>query len=162
MKYITLMLSMVLMVSFASAQSVTYNKPVQFYYKANPTSSTANDTTNFFSIGTGQASYTVLGTANDSATVIVFYRLRQSKMPYALTGSWTLLDTLGVDGAGSLNTTTGGAQLVGTLALATLTGYDEIEFYVDYLSGTSNAAADGTANYIRLFYYAVKPSQTQN
>ena len=153
MKYL---LTLVFMVGLASAQQ--YNKPTMFYTETNPTTSTANDTTGFFSIKGGQGGLAVFGSASDSAGVVLYYRLRQSNgIPYAVTGSWTAIDTLGPAGDGSMATTSGASQLIGTVALSTLLGYDEIQFYADYITGTSNGAADGTANIIRFWYYFVKP-----
>lgn len=135
-----------------------FNQPTQFYSKLNPTSSTANDTSGFITLKGGQGGIAIYGSADDSCSALVYYRLRQSRVGgYAVTGSWTAIDTLGQAGDGTLSTISGAGQLVGTVALATLLGYDEIQFYVDYLTGTSNAAADGTSNTVRLFYYYLKP-----
>lgn len=135
-----------------------FNQPYQFYTKTDPTPSTANDTTGFLPLRGGQGGLAVFGSADDSAAVIVFYRLRQNKgLPYAVTTAFTAIDTLGPDGSGGMATTSGASQLVGTVALATLLGYDEIQFHTDYLTGTSDGAKDGSSNIIRLFYYFLKP-----
>lgn len=158
MKYL---LTFVLLTGTALAQQGRegqfFNQPYQFYTKTNPTPSTANDTTGFIPLRGGQGGLAVFGSADDSAAVLVFYRLRQSKLPYAVTTAFTAIDTLGPAGDGTMATTSGASQLLGTIALATLLGYDEIQFHTDYLTGTSNGAVDGTANVVRLFYYYLKP-----
>lgn len=133
-----------------------FNKPVQFYVKKNPTPSTANDTTTFFTI-LGASDIVVYGSADDSCAALIYYRLRQNVFgSYAVTTAWTAIDTLGPAGDGTMGTTTGAAQRLGTISGSTLVGYNEIQFYVDYLTGTSNGAADGTDNNVRFLYYYAK------
>lgn len=133
-----------------------FNKPTQFYSKLNPTPSTANDTTGWFTIS-GASDIAVFGSAGDSAAVLLLYRLRQTNgIPYAVTTSFTAIDTLGPDGSGGMATASGASQRLGAIALSTLLGYDEIQFHTDYLTGTSNGNADGTDNTVRFQYYYLK------
>jgi hypothetical protein len=100
----------------------------------------------------------IYGSADDSVAALIYYRLRSRQMGgYTVTTGWTAIDTLGPVGDGTMATTTGAAVRVGAIALTTLLGYSEIQFFVDYLTGTSNAAADGSANTVRFYYFYVKP-----
>ena len=138
-------------------KGVTYNQPNQFYQKTY-TAATANDTSAFLSLGSA-SDIAVFGSNTDSASILVRYRLRTKNAGgssgYTVTSAWTTVDTLGQAGDGTLDTS--GAQLLGTIALATLLGYDEIQFHTDFLSGSASGdAGDGTTNIARLFYYYKK------
>lgn len=148
---------MVFVLGFQQGSSgVSFNKPTQFYSKLNPTASTANDTTGWIPIS-GASDIAIFGSADDSAAVLISYRLRQNQgIPYAVTTSFTGIDTLGADGAGGSATASGASQRLGAIASSTLLGYSEIQFFNDYLAGTSNGSADGTANTVRFFYHYLK------
>lgn len=158
--FFLLMISGTVLAQQQGPKGVRYNEPVQFYQKTAYEDGTANETTAFISLGSAD-NIAVFGSNNDSITAPVRYRLRSKNVGgasgYTVTGAWTIVDTLGQDGGGNLDTS--GAQLLGTIALATLLGYDEIQFYIDYIAGTaiddSNSGAEGT-NTVRLFYYFKK------
>lgn len=155
-------LLMILGTATALSQQVgalaAYNAPYQFYQKTAYTAATANDTSAFLSLG-GASDIVVFGSNNDSAAIALYYRLRSKNVGgtsgYTVTTGWTVIDTLGTNGDGTLDTT--GAQRLGAIALTTLLGYDEIQFYVDYLTGTSVTDIPGeTTNTARFFYYYKK------
>jgi len=159
--FFLLMIGSVAYAQQQGASGVRYNAPTQFYQKTAYIAATINDTSGFISLGSA-SDISIFASHNDSATVVVFYRLRSKNVGgssgYTVTTSWTLLDTIGVDGAGALSNTSGGAQLVGNIALSTILGYDEIQFYRDYITGTAVADNDGGAtNTLRMFYYFKKP-----
>lgn len=161
MRYFILfiMVIMISMVAFGQT-SLQFNKAFQIYYKSGFIAGTANDTTTWISLAKTTSSNTSVGTdfcvfgrANDSAVVRVMYRLGNSLDTDTRT-SWTELDTLILDTGGGNSDST---ALVGEVAFSTLFGYDQVQFYVDYLTGSAvGSATDGTANIIRFYLYVAK------
>ncbi len=162
MKKLFFLLVIGMATSFAQQQGpkgVRYNEPTQFYLKTDYTVTSANDTTAFLSLGSAE-DIVIFGSNNDSAAIAIYYRLRSkpagATTGYTVTSGWTVIDTLGTNGDGTLDTS--GAQRLGQILLTTLVGYDEIQFYVDYLTGTATTSiVDAEANKARFFYYFKKP-----
>lgn len=92
---------------------------------------------------------------NDSTTIRVLYQLQNSQIGSSSRTGWTEIDTvITVDDAGASTDTT---IALGRLALATISGYDQIRFYEDFLSGTATTAAgDGSATRLRYYLYLLK------
>lgn len=160
MKHLILLLLVLGLVASVDAQVFTgqygqrFNEAQIFYYKSGFTASTANDTTQFFSIA-GASDLRVWGTADDSTRVLPYYQLRNST-----TGAVTTfagMDTVGTDGLGSAVTAAGPSTSEmsgGTVALSTIVGFDEIRFYIDYLAG-STAGGDGADAVLKLYLFLV-------
>lgn len=143
--------SMEAQVSF-ERNGTRYNEASMIYYKSGFLAGTASDTISFLSIPLA-LDLTLWGTANDSTTVLPYYQLRNSTT--GAVSAWTAMDTIGTDGSGNTPTATGPAtdeMSGGSIALATLNGFDEVRFYFDYLTG-SPANADGTDNILKVYLY---------
>jgi len=140
---------------FSGSYQQRFNEAQLIYYHGTATATTASDTLNFMSIA-GASDLKLFGTGTDSTVVLVYYRLRNSTTG-AVTAFTTMADTLGTAGAGVV-TAAGPLALLertaGSLALSTLVGFDEIQFYVDFLAGTA-AGDDGGTNILRLYLFLV-------
>lgn len=144
---------------FTSQYGTRFNEASIIYYKSGFIATTASDTTGFISIA-GGLDFALWGTADDSTVVLPYYQLRNSTT--GALGSWTAMDTIGTDGTGNTPTAAGPAtdeMSGGAVALATLNGFDEVRFYIDYLTG-SCTSADGSAAVLKVYLFlraAVKP-----
>lgn len=135
MKRYLILLSVVALIASSSEAQFTrieYNKTVPvFTNREAPTGATsANDTTKMFDIGEA-SDIAVFAYGSDSLKAAYWYRLRSS-----VTGrntAWTELDTIVVAATG--NNPDG--KIVGTILQSSLIGYDGIQFYIDYVAGTS-------------------------
>ena len=137
---------------FTSQYGTRFNEASIIYYKSGFLAGTASDTLGFTSIA-GALDFALWGTADDSTTVLPYYQLRNSTT--GAIGSWTAMDTIGLDGTGNTPTATGPAtdeMSGGTVALATLTGFDEVRFYIDYLTG-SPAGQDAAAAVLKVYLF---------
>ena len=129
-----------------------YNEANIIYTKSGFLAATASDTIGFMNIGLA-LDLTLWGTANDSLVLLPYYQLRNSTT--GAVSAWTAMDTIGTDGTGNVPTATGPAtdeMSGGSIALATLNGFDEVRFYFDYLTG-GPANADGTTNIAYVYAY---------
>ena len=128
------------------------NEASIIYYKSGFIATTASDTTSYISIA-GVLDFALWGTADDSCVVLPYYQLRNSTT--GAISSWTAMDTIGTDGTGNTPTATGPAtdeMSGGTVALATLNGFDEVRFYIDYLTG-SPAGQDAAAAVLKVYLF---------
>jgi hypothetical protein len=177
MRYLLVLTVLVLMTGSLFAQAYTgvpqFNRAWMVYEENSYTASTANDTTGWIPIATGnvgiRAAATdmiVFGRSNDSLKCVPYYQLRNTESGW--TGAWTAMDTLihlDPDNAAAYDTTsvpgygtTGGLGAVttheGTVMLATLIGANQIRFFFDQLTGSSaSAAGDGVTNRFRFYIY---------
>jgi len=127
----------------ASGKSgVVSNSPYYIYSKTGYSASTANETTQAwvdYLGSTGDIAF--LGKADDSIRAVVYYKLNN-----ALTGAttaWTVLDTM--NGA---DETVGQDTLIGTLAMATTLGYDQLKIYVDQIAGSTSGTV---TRYLKIY-----------
>jgi hypothetical protein len=108
----------------------------------------------------------VFARTTDSLTAQIRYRLTNSTIGY--TTGYFVLDTVvtlfALDGASTDTVLVLGHKYTKTadncdtlrLAQARLAGFDQIQFEIDYLTGTSTGSG-GTGRMFRLYYYFVKP-----
>ena len=120
---------------------IDYNRTVPIYVSAVALESKANDTTKAFDISEA-SDLAVFGYGSDSLAVAVWYRLSSSVTKR--TTAWTILnDTVTVSDAAA-----GEGAIIGTLAQATLRGYDVIQFYVDYVNPSGESGVFRTILYM--------------
>ncbi len=135
-------------VTVGLGQTAGIDRTTLVYSKATYLDATATDTTQYYSLwdrAKGQATnLSVQGVATDSASIIIQYQLKNSVT--GLTGSLTLLDTLTIANTGTSNS----AALVGTLAQATLLGYDLIRFEQNYITGNGTTSGRIVKVYMHL------------
>lgn len=133
----------------ASAQftRIEYNKTVPIFSRASTTASTANDTTKPIDIGEA-SDLAVFAYGADSLKAAYWYRLRNSVT--GMNTAWTEFDTVVVAATG--NNPDG--KIIGTVVQSALGGYDGIQFYIDYVSGTTSDAGVRTV----LYLYALRRS----
>lgn len=135
MKRYFVMLSLVAFVASLSEAQFTrleYNKTVPVFTRvvAGTGATTSNDTTKIFDISE-ISDLAVFAYGSDSLKAAYWYRLRDSKT--GRTGAWTEIDTIVVAATG--NNPDG--KILGTVLQSSLIGYDGIQFYIDYVAGTS-------------------------
>ncbi len=99
----------------------------------------------------GPTNLVFFGRVNDSTAIQICYQLRNSTLGSSSVTSWTELDTLIVVSSANADV----ASVVGRILLSTLSGYDQIRFYEDFLSGTATNS-DGTTNRLRYYLYLLK------
>lgn len=138
--------------------SPTFNELQEVYYKSGYVAATANDTLKSWISFVGAERMTLFARATDSAVAKIFYRLRNKTVgggaagvSAPLTTAWVELCTAtNITGAGvTFNDTT---YRLATILPATLAGYEQIQFYVDYQSNCTTQV-DGTTATFRLYNY---------
>jgi hypothetical protein len=143
-RYIILLSLVALVASLSEAQftRLEYSKTVPvFTNREAPTGATsANDTTKMFDISEA-TDLAVFAYGSDSLKAAYWYRLRNSVT--GRTGAWTEFDTIVVAATG--NNPDG--KVIGTVLQSTLLGYDGIQFYIDYVAGTSTGES-GTDTHV--------------
>lgn len=134
-----------------------FNKPVQVYYKTPFTASTANDTLKSWINIVGAEAITVFARATDSAVVNVYYRLRNKTVGKAASaGLSDPVTTSFVLGETATNVSTSDTSYrIFQIKPATLAGYEQIQFYVDYQANSTDGL-DGTAAIFRLYAYFMR------
>jgi len=127
--------------SLATAQVIpTQNVTTEVYKKLNYVASSATDTTVYRQFAPAD-NIVILGSATDSAYVIVSYMLKESVT--GLETAFVLADTLQLAGSG-------GDQLIANLPIATVGGYDQIKFEINYITATTLVTGATVRFYIRL------------
>jgi hypothetical protein len=134
---------------------VTFNQARVWFTEANATDATADRTTGYLTFAPA-TEIGLIGRATDSLNVHISYQLRNS-VTGAVQGSATLLDSCVyvVDEAVTSDTST----VETGLGVATLRGYDQVRFVLDFDAATPGTSDgdDGTANLFRLYYILYKP-----
>ena len=152
-RFLSLLALVVLIAGVASSQVVTnqfgtrFNQAREFYKEASFTASTANDTTGYITF-VPATELGIIGRADDSVDVNIYYQLRNSTTGAA--GSWTLIDST------ILTAATDNAAVETGLGIATLRGYDQVRFYFDFQTNSTDGL-DGTAATFRCYYMLYKP-----
>lgn len=153
MKWFLSLLALVMLVgavSYSQVQTVggiTFNRATEFYKEASFTASTANDTTSYLKFAPA-TEIGIIGRADDSVDVNIYYQLRNSTTGAA--GSWTLVDST------ILTSATDNAAVETGIGVATLRGYDQVRFYFDFQTNSTDGG-DGTAATYRCYYMLYKP-----
>lgn len=146
-RYMMLLSVVALIVSSSEAQftRIEYNKTVPVFTNLDTTTgaTTANDTTKMLDISEA-SDIAIFAYASDSLKACYWYRLRNSVTK--ATTAWTELDTIVVAATG--NNPDG--KIIGTILQASLIGYDGLQFYIDYVAGTSTGenAPDKSVLYV--------------
>lgn len=147
MKRLIFLLLCVGVTALAQFPRIEYNKTVAVFSRnVVPTgATTSNDTTKMIDISEA-TDIALFAYGSDSLKAAYWYRLRNSVT--GLTTAWTEFDTVVVA------TTAAAGIRIGTVLEASLLPYDGVQFYVDYVAGTSTGEA-GTDNFI-CYLYALK------
>lgn len=133
----------------ASAQftRIDYNKTVPVFSRTLTLAATANDTTKPFDISEA-SDIAVFAYSTDSLKAAYWYRLINSVT--GMKTAWTEFDTIVVAATGD----NPDGKSIGQVLQASLGGYNGIQFYIDYVTGTTADVGAAT----KLYVYALRRS----